>query len=197
METVFYIIVFIGICVSVCVIAIKKKKEAENDNAHHNPQPNANITQDEAAQLNQSSTKDLCIHLLRQINCEVIINEEDENRLEFSYQGWNFCIDTSDECPFINIWDFGWATADLDNLEEVSMMRRVVNDININSVETVLYTIDEENNRMIIHSKKHALLISNIPNTKGYLMSLFDDFFAIHHRFRDRLHDLQAQEEKK
>lgn len=197
MATVVLFIVFIGICASVSLLVIKKKKEAENNNAPHNTRPHNSIPQEGANKVVLSSTKDLCIDLLQQLNCEVNIDEEDNTRLEFSYQGWNFCIDASDECLFINIWDFGWATADLDNLDEVSMMRRVINDVNINSVVTVLYTIDEENNRMIIHSKKNALLIANIPDVKGYLMSLLNDFFATHHRFRDRLHDLQSQEVKK
>lgn len=86
------------------------------------PEASANIQQEEK-QEEPPHTKDLCIELLKQLNCEVSVEEEDENRLYFQYQGEHFIIDATNESFFIDIWDSRWYIVPLDDLEQMSNVR--------------------------------------------------------------------------
>ena len=50
-------------------------------------------------------TRDLCLELLRQLNCEVRIEHDD---IYFTYQNEKFMIEASNESAFITIWDLHW-----------------------------------------------------------------------------------------
>ena len=142
------------------------------------PEASADIQQEEK-QEEPPHTKDLCIELLKQLNCEVFVSEEEENRLDFKYQGEHFIIDATNESFFINIWDPGWYVVPLDDLEQMSNVRKAVNTINNYSGTTIVYYIEEEGQKFILHSKRQCILPKDLPHVKEYLRALLDDFFAV------------------
>lgn len=176
METIISTIVIIA-----CTYFFTRRKvkpiEQETDSGTQ-PEASADIQQEEK-QEEPPHTKDLCIELLKQLNCEVFVSEEEENRLDFKYQGEHFIIDATNESFFINIWDPGWYVVPLDDLEQMSNVRKAVNTINNYSGTTIVYYIEEEGQKFILHSKRQCILPKDLPHVKEYLMALLDDFFAV------------------
>ena len=176
METIISTIVIIA-----CTYFFTRRKvkpiEQETDGSTQ-PEASADIQQEEK-QEEPPHTKDLCIELLKQLNCEVFVSEEEENRLDFKYQGEHFIIDATNESFFINIWDPGWYVVPLDDLEQMSNVRKAVNTINNYSGTTIVYYIEEEGQKFILHSKRQCILPKDLPHVKEYLRALLDDFFAV------------------
>ena len=176
METIISTIVIIA-----CTYFFTRRKakpiEQETD-VSTQPEASADIQQEEK-QEEPPHTKDLCIELLKQLNCEVFVSEEEENRLDFNYQGEHFIIDATNESFFINIWDPGWYVVPLDDLEQMSNVRKAVNTINNYSGTTIVYYIEEEGQKFILHSKRQCILPKDLPHVKEYLRALLDDFFAV------------------
>lgn len=176
LETIISTIVIIA-----CTYFFTRRKvkpiEQETDGSTQ-PEASADIQQEEK-QEEPPHTKDLCIELLKQLNCEVFVSEEEENRLDFKYQGEHFIIDATNESFFINIWDPGWYVVPLDDLEQMSNVRKAVNTINNYSGTTIVYYIEEEGQKFILHSKRQCILPKDLPHVKEYLRALLDDFFAV------------------
>lgn len=141
------------------------------------------------------STRDLCVEILRKLNCEVQFDEENEYTMFFTYQGENFRIDTWKECLMIGIWDVGWGTVDLDDLDDICHIRKAINTININSFLTMVYSIDQEGQRFAVHTKRQCLLVPQIPNIENYLAAMLAGFFDVQRSFREELDRLRREDE--
>lgn len=190
METIISTIVIIA-----CTYFFTRRKvkpiEQETDSGTQ-PEASADIQQEEK-QEEPPHTKDLCIELLKQLNCEVFVSEEEENRLDFKYQGEHFIIDATNESFFINIWDPGWYVVPLDDLEQMSNVRKAVNTINNYSGTTIVYYIEEEGQKFILHSKRQCILPKDLPHVKEYLRALLDDFFAVQNKLREEIVPLRTE----
>ena len=190
METIISTIVIIA-----CTYFFTRRKvkpiEQETDGGTQ-PEASADIQQEEK-QEEPPHTKDLCIELLKQLNCEVFVSEEEENRLDFKYQGEHFIIDATNESFFINIWDPGWYVVPLDDLEQMSNVRKAVNTINNYSGTTIVYYIEEEGQKFILHSKRQCILPKDLPHVKEYLRALLDDFFAVQNKLREEIVPLRTE----
>ena len=118
--------------------------------------------------------RDLCLDLLRQLNCEVELEGDD---IYFTYQNENFIIEASNECHFILVWDLCWYMKSLENQEEVELVKEAVNRVNSINCNIVLYYEDREANTLNVASKSYHLLTPDIPNSKAYLSAIFSNFF--------------------
>ena len=176
METIISTIVIIA-----CIYFFSRRKTKPTEQGaagSTQPEASADILQEEK-QAGPPRTKDLCIELLKQLNCKAAVAEEDENRLCFQYQGELFVIDTSNESFFIDIWDPRWYIVPLDDLEQMSNVRKAINTINSWCGTTIFYTIEEEGQKFVLHSKRQCILPKELPNVKEYLMALLNDFFTV------------------
>ena len=72
-------------------------------------------------------TRDLCLELLRQLNCKVRIEHDD---IYFTYQNEKFMIEASNDSAFITIWDLHWDMVDSENLQDVENMKKAINRTN-------------------------------------------------------------------
>lgn len=132
-------------------------------------------------------TRDLCLELLRQLNCEVRIEHDD---IYFTYQNEKFMIEASNESAFITIWDLHWDMVDSENIQNVENMKKAVNRTNHLVHNTVLYMSYEEEKSYYILSKLQCLLMHNIPNTKAYLAAILNDFFRTKQCYSQVLDDI-------
>lgn len=184
METIISTIVIIA-----CTYFFTRRKvkpiEQETDSGTQ-PKASADIQQEEK-QDEPPHTKDLCIELLKQLNCEVTTSKENENRLYFEYQGEHIVIDASNDSYFIEMWDPWWLIVPLDDLEQMSNVRKAINTINSWCGTTIFYTIEEEGQKFVLHSKRQCILTKEIPHVKEYLMALLNDFFTVHNRLREEI----------
>ncbi len=132
-------------------------------------------------------TRDLCLELLRQLNCEVRIENDD---IYFTYQNEKFMIEASNESAFITIWDLHWDMVDSENVQDVENMKKAVNRTNHLVHNTVLYILYKEEKSYYILSKLQCLLMHNIPNTKAYLAAILNDFFRTKQCYSQVLDDI-------
>ena len=184
METIISTIVIIA-CTYFFTRRKAKPTEQEPD-VSTQPEASADIQQEEK-QDEPPHTKDLCIELLKQLNCEVTTSKENENRLYFEYQGEHIVIDASNDSYFIEMWDPWWLIVPLDDLEQMSNVRKAINTINSWCGTTIFYTIEEEGQKFVLHSKRQCILTKEIPHVKEYLMALLNDFFTVHNRLREEI----------
>lgn len=141
------------------------------------------------------STRDLCVEILRKLNCEVQFEEENEYTMFFTYQGENFRIDTWKDSLMIEIWDTWWGTVDLENLDDVCHVRKAINTMNINSFVTMVYSIDQEHQRFAVHSKRECVLIPQIPNVENYMAAMLASFFEAQRSFKAEYDKLRREDE--
>ena len=176
METIISTIVIIA-----CTYFFTRRKvkpiEQETDGCTQ-PEASADIQQEEK-QDEPPHTKDLCIELLKQLNCEVTVLEENENRLYFEYQGEHFVINASNDSYFIEMWDPWWCIIPMDDLEQMSNVRKAINTINNYSGTTIVYCIEEKEQKFVLHSKRQCILPKDLPNVKEHLSALLNDFFTV------------------
>lgn len=76
----------------------------------------------------------------------------------FTYQGENFSVDTWENGLMITIWDTWWGTVDLDDLDDVSRVRKAINNINVRQNLTLMYSIDEKGQKFAVHTNGNACL---------------------------------------
>lgn len=180
--------------------AKQKKADQEMDRIMNAPSKTVSV---EVLPLNNNnmeenhniSTRDLCVEVLRKLNCDVQFDEEDDSIMFFTYQGERFRIDTWKDCLMIGIWDTWWGTVDLDDLDDVSRIRKAINIVNINSFLTMVYSIDQEHQQFAVHTKRECLLIPQIPNVENYLAAMLAGFFDVQRSFKEELHKLRREDE--
>lgn len=178
----------------------KNKEEQEMDRIAKVPNMSVNaevlpLNNNKMEEKQNISTRDLCVEILRKLNCEVQFDEENEYTMFFTYQGENFRIDTWKDCLMIGIWDTWWGSVDLDDLDDICHIRKAINTININSFLTMVYSIDQEGQRFAVHTKRQCLLVPQIPNIENYLAAMLAGFFDVQRSFREELDRLRREDE--
>ena len=141
------------------------------------------------------STRDLCAEVLRKLNCDVQFDDENEYNMYFTYQGENFSVETWEDGLMITIWDTWWGTVDLDNLDDVSRVRKAINTINVRQGFTLMYSIDEKSKRFAVHTKRQCLLIPQIPQIENYMVAMLTGFFDAQRSFKEEYDRLRLEEE--
>lgn len=143
------------------------------------------------------STRDLCAEVLRKLNCDVQFDEENEYNMYFTYQGENFSVDTWENGLMITIWDTWWGTVDLDDLDDVSRVRKAINTINVRQNLTLMYSIDEKSQKFAVHTKRQCLLIPQIPQIENYMVAMLTGFFDVQRSFKEEYDRLRLEEKAK
>ena len=143
------------------------------------------------------STRDLCAEVLRKLNCDVQFDEENEYNMYFTYQGENFSVDTWENGLMITIWDTWWGTVDLDDLDDVSRVRKAINTINVRQNLTLMYSIDEKGQKFAVHTKRQCLLIPQIPQIENYMAAMLTGFFDVQRSFKEEYDRLRLEEKAK
>ena len=143
------------------------------------------------------STRDLCAEVLRKLNCDVQFDDENEYNMYFSYQGENFSVETWEDGLMITIWDTWWGTVDLDDLDDVSRVRKAINTINVRQNLTLMYSIDEKSQKFAVHTKRQCLLIPQIPQIENYMVAMLTVFFDVQRSFKEEYDRLRLEEKAK
>lgn len=143
------------------------------------------------------STRDLCAEVLRKLNCDVQFDDENEYNMYFTYQGENFSVETWEDGLMITIWDTWWGTVDLDDLDEVSRVRKAINTINVRQNLILMYSIDEKSQKFAVHTKRQCLLIPQIPQIENYMVAMLTGFFDVQRSFKEEYDRLRLEEKAK
>ena len=128
---------------------------------------------------NDSDTVNLVYEVLRKIGCEPAEEKQigDEYYVYFNYQGETFLIIAKRDTKWINVYDLWWySLSSYKDIEEFSILRKLINEENKNGSYIVFYTINNENEQIDVHTKKNVLFIPQIPDIDQYLISVLQYF---------------------
>ena len=142
----------------------------------------------------QSRTRELFLETLEKIGCQYNVDEEDNTKIYFAYQGENFIVDASNDRHFVTLWDAHWGSVELYDVEEVSRLTKAINGSNVNNLVTAIYTILKEEGLVCIHSKSIFLFVPEIPELEEYLRMILYEFFRVHHFIGNEMAKLREQE---
>lgn len=149
-------------------------------------------------ELDNISTQDLVISVLKKIGCQPEINEE--GHVTFKYQGDDFYIAAEEENRFIMIWNPWWGSISTDN-EAFPVLKEIINLVNVNSLVTTVYMVDEDEKTVGLHSRCHTFFSPNEGELEDHLKMLLDYFFDTHNTIKENLNQLGnaavGEEEKK
>lgn len=141
---------------------------------------------------NKPETKNLAYSILRQLGCTP--EETEDGRIRLEFQGITFLMEAVDECLFVNLiwpWCHSFSIYDID---EFARVRKVVNEINMNSSCTVFYIPNPESDEVAVHIKKHLLLTPQIPNIEEYMKVMFRSFFVAQRELVTEIEKYRLQE---
>lgn len=179
------------ITIAIIYFSLQHKNKLKTNNADTSEE-----TDNSSAAYAGMKPRELCKAILHNLNCKIEEDEEEgSDRLAFKFQGETFCIIVSDDCLLATIYDFSWGSVELDDIDEVSRVRKIINEINFQyGGHTLFYTMDTDNNRMVVHTKRQILLTPEIPNLDNYMTAMLSGFFEVQ---RAMAHELDKERMKK
>ena len=123
-------------------------------------------------------TRDLFLETLTRIGCQYEFGEGDD--ITFGYQGEHFIVRANNNNHFIHIYDTYWGHVELYNVEDLSRLKKAINESNLNNGVTAVYTVDEAGGTVDVHSKTVILFTQEIPAIDDYLRMELNEFFRVH-----------------
>lgn len=138
------------------------------------------------------SREDLWQRVLSELNVEARPDEEHPGRYLFDYQGGHFYVDI-DKSAFAEVYYAFIEELDLSDIDEVSLIRRAINEANFNACPTLVYSTNEEEDKMYVHMLQSVLLLPQIPQLKDYLQSRLTVFFQMQRHFVNILDRLRQE----
>ena len=106
--------------------------------------------------------------------------EDEDGDLEIWFQGTQFLLILSPDNHYIEILDYCWIKADLDDAEEVERLKQSINKANTDGDITTVYFIDEKYHAMGAYCTTNILYRPMILDIKKYLEIRLSNFFLAH-----------------
>ena len=140
------------------------------------------------------STKLLVLKTIENLGSEPQYTEE--GRIQFEYQGVIFLMEAANDCMFVNlIWPWCHSFSKFD-IDEFARVRQVVNDINLQDVVSVVYTITDSDD-VAVHIRKNFLFIPQIPQIEEYMKLNLIGFFRTARTLELEIEKCRMQEYEK
>lgn len=135
----------------------------------------------------EMTTSALVMSILQQLGCQPEVNEE--NHISFKYQGDDFLVAAEDGLRLIIVWNPWWASISIDN-QALPYLKEIINAVNMNSLVTTVYALDEDEKTLGIHSKCHMLFAPEEEEPEKSITDLLDSFFTTHNTIKENLKQL-------
>lgn len=139
--------------------------------------------------------KDIVLDSLRQLQCEPQVEGRGEGRhtIYFEYQAEHFSINVDSTSRFATLYDAFWYSFDANDLEQLSNMKNVINNINWSSSLNVCYNKTDENNIFNLHTT-YTMLCLEEGDFTAYLRHILRECFVIHNNFYKQIVEATAME---
>jgi len=144
----------------------------------------------------QKGTRDLFLETLTKMGCQYAVDEEDECRYYFAYQGENFAVDMSNDRMYVQLWDMFWASIELYDIDKFARLKKVINESNLRFATTTIYTVNEAGSTVDVHCKSVVYFAPSIPDIETYLRTELGDYFHVHQFINTEMAKLKEQEEE-
>lgn len=143
--------------------------------------------------LENIGTHQLVLKILKVIGCQY--EEVDDVRTRIVYQGETFLIDSRDDCLFINVYDPWWYELPMNgDIDDFARLQKAINHVNSMVGCTVLYTYNNEERAIGVHTMKNLIFIPQIPHLDNYLESTFADFFKVQRTLLTEIEKIKTAE---
>ena len=113
-------------------------------------------------------TKQLLVDTLEKLKLEAKVDEDFKEFVMTDFQGEHFRIKIENK-KFIEVQDLHWYEAPLDNLDNLLIIQKAMNWINMTTSCRMVYTIDDDENKVNLHTQTTLLWIPEIPDIDQYL----------------------------
>lgn len=178
-----------------------KKIEEDMEKAEYKHQHHAEEEEFESYLENMDTeekkgTRDLFLETLTAIGCQYEIDEKD-NEINFAYQGEYFVVRASNDNQYIQIYDMRWLHVDLYDIDEITRLKKAINEANIKNSVVTVYTINESDNTVDVHSKSVIFFDSVIPDVIDYLRIELAEYFNVHQMILLEMAKMRDQEQAK
>lgn len=173
-----------------------KREEKEIEEVHSTiPQQAENTQQQENA---HRSSLQIILDTLQSLNCQYKkVDEEDGGKvIYFRYQAENFHIHVDDEHLFCRLVDPLWHTFEADDFNELSLVKKTINNVNWLTPLSLVYTKSEDGQQYNIHTCYNMLVDDCIPYP-DFFINILNDFFATKHAFYRMLAEEHGREDAK
>ncbi len=176
-----------------------KKIEEDMEKAEYKHQHHAEEEEFESYLENMDTeekkgTRDLFLETLTAIGCQYEIDEKD-NEINFAYQGEYFVVRASNDNQYIQIYDMRWLHVDLYDIDEITRLKKAINEANIKNSVVTVYTINESDNTVDVHSKSVIFFDSVIPDVIDYLRIELAEYFNVHQMILLEMAKMRDQEQ--
>lgn len=122
--------------------------------------------------------KSRIIESLKELGCPCELTEDGD--LDFWFRGGHFLIILKEENHYIEIVNYCWTTASLDDAKEIERLKHAVNYANSMTTVSTAYYTDEEENIMGVYCTTSILYRPTITELTDYLCTRLHNFFLAH-----------------
>lgn len=117
----------------------------------------------------------------------------DDDVIDITFQGEDFRIHPQGDSRYVNIIRSSWAEVNLDEVDEVACLQRTINEVNTYSPIVAVYTIDNEDNTIVLHFRRFAVITPEMPALEEYFKSLLTPFFSTERDFVEEFHNMKKE----
>lgn len=180
MGSVSYLIVLLGFILFKLISYLWKEGNTEEQSyvpLYSRERKNDNVIQ---VTMEQKGTRDLFLETLTKLGCQYEIEDGEDGDIHFGYQGEYFTVKARNDCQYVEIYDICWGHVELYDVDELSRLRKAINESNLRNSVTAVYTVDEAGGNVDVHCKSVIPFIPEIPNLEDYLRLELNEYFQVH-----------------
>lgn len=141
--------------------------------------------------ISRMTTRNLIQLALR--NLAIAYDFDENNAFRITYQGEHLIVDAKDDIVWITIYDVWWYDAPMDDIENMNLVHRAINDYNRFGDAKLIFSFDDERGKIGVHAIMNAIFIEQIPNLDQLLRAYMDIVLASHQHFYNIMEQLRRQ----
>ena len=134
----------------------------------------------------------LLFSVLRKLDLDYEFDEDKD--IFITYHGEHFQILASDDVQYIQIRDLWWYVAPLDDIENLSIAHRAINDCNLYATDVLVYSMNKEDNTINLHTIRSVLWIPEIPKIEEYFIEVLNHMLHTHHSFFRAMEEIRREQ---
>lgn len=138
------------------------------------------------------TTRSLLFSTLDKLNLNYEL--DDDGDINFKYHGESIQILADDDKKYIVIRDLWWYSAPLDDIDNLAILHRAVNECNIADVLNVItYSQDMNDHTINLHTFRGLHWIPEIPDVEQYFKTALDHILYMHHLFYEKMENIRRE----
>lgn len=167
---------------------LEKERDAKEIDPQTSQEPEETGTADHQTETTTKNGKEMiepikqrCIDTLHKLGC--LTKDTVDDWTLFTFQGEHFIMYTAEDSLWAHLIDCQWFDTPLDDIDEVALVRKVVNKMNKQTSLKLVYTIDKENNKLSIETMHDIVVFPEIIDLEAYFTAILNSFFQTKHNF--------------